>query len=84
MNERAKSVSMTKSMEDCCSACYDCDEGHKKQLQQTVKDTSKEILQELYIQFTADYILGMMNKYKDWKYADFIKRYAKARGVEVE
>lgn len=48
------------------------------------KETAEKILNELYVQFSADYLIGLRNEYKDWKYADLIKRYAKQFGVEVE
>ena len=52
---------------------------------QAVKDTAKEIFQELYNQFSADYINHEINNLKDWNYADFIVSFAKDRyGVEVE
>ena len=51
---------------------------------ETRKETTEKILNELYVQFSADYIVGLRNEYKDWKYADLIKRYAKSIGVEIK
>ena len=56
----------------------------KKQItDQARKETAREILKELYLHFSADYLLGMRNEYKDWKYADFIKRYAQRYEVVI-
>ena len=51
---------------------------------ETRKETTEKILNELYVQFSADYLVGLRNEYKDWKYADLIKRYAKQFGVEIK
>ena len=68
-----------------------CDEENKKEInnlkrkiQEARKETAEKILNELYVQFSADYLVGLRNEYKDWKYADLIKRYAKQFGVEIK
>lgn len=52
-------------------------------IKQAVKDRTVEILQDLYMEFSPDYLFS--NRQKNKKYADFIKEYAKTNyGVEVE
>lgn len=53
-------------------------------VEKTKKETAEKILNELYVQFSADYLVGLRNEYKDWKYADLIKRYAKSIGIQIK
>ena len=67
-----------KQVIECHGMLKGCD-----MVKQAVKDTAKEILQDLYMEFSPDYLFT--NGYKNKKYADFIKEYAKTNyGVEVE
>lgn len=64
--------------------CVDTKAVREKEVKQARKETAEKILNELYVQFSADYLVGLRNEYKDWKYADLIKRYAKSVGVEIK
>ena len=68
-----------------------CNEDSKKRTsllieakEQASKETAEKILNELHLLFSADYLVGLRNEYKDWKYADLIKRYARQLGVEIK
>ena len=54
-----------------------------KQLEQAKQET-REILQELYMCFTEEYLLGFRNSNKDHKSASLVKRLCKAHGIELE
>lgn len=48
------------------------------------KETAREILQELYMYFTEDYLCGLRNCNKDHKSAGLVARLAKEKGIELE
>lgn len=73
-----------KHLESVCNNIQDYTKELEESLKQARRETAREIFEYLYMQFSADYLLGFRNEYKDWRYADLIKRYAKQYGVEVE
>lgn len=48
------------------------------------KQETRDILQELYMYFTEDYLCGLRNCNKDHKSAGLVARLAKAYGIELE
>ena len=92
-NEKDEIVLIVNSRANALTICeiLNLDENHENGIlapivweSQKVKETAEKILNELYVQFSADYLVGLRNEYKDWKYADLIKRYAKQFGVEIK